>query len=80
MANEKILVVDDEVHIVELLKYNLKLEGYKVIIARNGKEAIKFATDEKPNLILLDVMLPEIDGFEVCKHLTKSKDTVTNSL
>lgn len=75
MAKEKILVVDDEVHIIELLKYNLELDGYEVIIAQTGKEAIRKASEEKPNLILLDVMLPEMDGFDVCKHLSKANDT-----
>lgn len=75
MANEKILVVDDEVHIIELLKYNLESNGYKVISAQTGFEAIKMATEKKPDLILLDVMLPEMDGFDVCKHINKSKET-----
>ncbi|MEF9933711.1 MAG: response regulator transcription factor [Clostridium sp.] len=75
MANEKILIVDDEMHIIELLKYNLESNGYKVITAQNGKEAIKIATEKVPDLILLDIMLPEMDGFDVCKHINRSKDT-----
>ncbi|KMT21422.1 response regulator transcription factor [Clostridium cylindrosporum] len=75
MANEKILIVDDELHIIELLKYNLESNGYKVIFAQTGKEAIKLATEKRPDLILLDVMLPEMDGFDVCKNINKSKET-----
>lgn len=75
MANEKILIVDDELHIIELLKYNLESNGYKVIFAQTGKEAIKIASEKRPDLILLDVMLPEMDGFDVCKHINKAKET-----
>lgn len=73
MAGEKILIVDDELHIVELLKYNLETNGYKVIYALNGKEGIASAIEKKPDLILLDVMLPEMDGFDVCKEVKKNK-------
>ncbi|MEG0371958.1 MAG: response regulator transcription factor [Clostridium sp.] len=75
MASEKILVVDDEIHIIELLKYNLEASGYKVMSAQTGKEAIKLAYEKKPDLILLDVMLPDMDGFDVCKNINKSKET-----
>lgn len=75
MANEKILIVDDELHIIELLKYNLESNGYSVISAQTGKEAIKVAAEKRPDLILLDVMLPEMDGFDVCKHINKAKET-----
>jgi two-component system alkaline phosphatase synthesis response regulator PhoP len=71
MANEKILVIDDELHIVELLKYNLETNGYKVIYALNGKDGLNLAIDKKPDLILLDIMLPEMDGFDVCKEIKK---------
>lgn len=73
MAGEKILIVDDELHIVELLKYNLETNGYKVVYALNGKEGIASAIEKKPDLILLDVMLPEMDGFDVCKEVKKNK-------
>jgi two-component system, OmpR family, alkaline phosphatase synthesis response regulator PhoP len=73
MAGEKILIVDDELHIVELLKYNLETNGYKVVYALNGKEGIALAIEKKPDLILLDVMLPEMDGFDVCKEVKKNK-------
>lgn len=74
MAGEKILVIDDELNIVELLKYNLLLSGYKVLYALNGKEGLNLAADNKPDLILLDVMLPEMDGFDVCKEMKKNKE------
>jgi two-component system alkaline phosphatase synthesis response regulator PhoP len=75
MANEKVLIVDDELHIVELLKYNLETNGYKVIYALNGKDGLDMVFDKKPDLVLLDIMLPEIDGFDVCKKMKKDKDT-----
>jgi two-component system, OmpR family, alkaline phosphatase synthesis response regulator PhoP len=65
----KILLVDDEPDILEFLKYNLLREQYLVFTASNGKEAIKVATKERPDLIVLDVMMPELDGVEVCRHL-----------
>ena len=68
MANEKILVVDDEEHIAELISYNLTSNGYKVVIANNGIDAIKLAIEEKPNLILLDLMLPLMDGNTILKN------------
>lgn len=67
--NEKVLVVDDEKPIVDILKYNLIKEGYNVLAAYDGEEAIKVAEKSEPDLILLDIMLPKIDGFSVCKRL-----------
>lgn len=71
----KILVVDDEKPIVDILKYNLEKDGYKVLIAYDGEEAIRIATSEEPDLILLDIMLPKIDGFSVCKTLRQKLNT-----
>jgi two-component system alkaline phosphatase synthesis response regulator PhoP len=71
-AAHKILLVDDEPDILEFLSYNLKKEGYNVFIALNGKEGISIAKKEIPELIILDVMMPEMDGMEVCKELRKS--------
>ncbi|MHB8171837.1 MAG: response regulator [Thermincolia bacterium] len=65
----KILVVDDEQHIAELVKFNLEKEGYQVICAHSGAEAIDRFKEETPNLIVLDIMLPEMDGLEVCRRL-----------
>lgn len=67
--NKKILVVDDEESIVTLLQYNLERSGYDVITASDGEEALKKAETEKPDLIVLDVMLPDIDGFTVTRRI-----------
>ncbi len=71
----KILVVDDENHIVELIKFNLEANGYDVASAFNGEEAIEKAKDEKPDLIILDLMLPKIDGIEVCRKIKGNSET-----
>jgi|LSQX01.3.fsa_nt_gb two-component system response regulator VicR len=71
----KILVVDDEKPIVDIVRFNLKKEGYTVIEAYDGHEAVSKALEQKPDLILLDVMLPGMDGFEVCKKLRTSIST-----
>lgn len=80
MAGEKILIADDEEHIVELLKFNLEKNGYKVIVATNGEEAIIKAKEEIPNLILLDLMLPKVDGYDVCKELRREEETQNISI
>jgi len=74
MGKPTILVVDDESHIVELVKFNLEKEGYHVITAENGKEAAEMAKMKKPDLIILDVMLPEMDGYEVCRIIQKDSE------
>lgn len=71
MSEYKILTVDDEEHILELIKFNLENSGYKVIGCGDGVEALRLAKSEKPDLILLDVMLPGIDGYDVCKEIRK---------
>jgi len=71
MADEKILVVDDEEHIQELIKFNLEKSGYKVICADNGIDAIKIAKEQLPQIMLLDLMLPGMDGLDVCKEIRK---------
>jgi len=65
----KILVVDDELHIAELIKFNLEKDGHKVVCAYNGADGLKVFEEDKPDLIILDIMLPEIDGLEVCRRL-----------
>ena len=75
MAKEQILVVDDEEDLLELISYNLKKEGYEVLCATSGEEALKEARSKQPGLILLDVMLPGLDGFEVCKILKNDSKT-----
>jgi two-component system, OmpR family, alkaline phosphatase synthesis response regulator PhoP len=64
-----ILLVDDEEDILEFLSYNLRKEGYKVITAKNGRKAIQLAREHNPRLIVLDVMMPEMDGIETCREL-----------
>lgn len=71
----KILVVDDEKPIVDLICFNLKKEGHEVIEAHDGEEAYNLALSEKPDLILLDVMLPKMDGFTVCRKLREKIST-----
>jgi two-component system alkaline phosphatase synthesis response regulator PhoP len=70
-----ILVVDDEKDIVEMLSYNLRKEGYDVVTATNGREALTQAKNRHPHLVLLDVMMPEIDGLQVMKELKRDKST-----
>jgi len=65
----KILIVDDEPDILEFLQYNLRKEGYIVITASDGEEGIRLAEREKPHLIILDIMMPKMDGVEVCRQL-----------
>lgn len=67
----KILLVDDEQDILEIVGYNLAQEGYQIITATNGKEAITKAKKELPQLIILDVMMPEMDGIEACENIRK---------
>lgn len=67
----KVLLVDDELDILEFLSYNLEKEGYEVFTARNGVEALKVAEKELPHLIILDVMMPEMDGIAACEELRK---------
>jgi two-component system alkaline phosphatase synthesis response regulator PhoP len=72
---EKILIVDDEKDIVKMLDYNLKKEGFRTVLAYDGEEALDLASREHPDLIVLDLMLPGIDGLEVCKTLKKESKT-----
>ncbi len=69
--NIKILLVDDEPDILEIIGYNLSAEGYQIITAENGIKAIKKAKKERPQLIILDVMMPEMDGIEACEQIRK---------
>lgn len=68
-SKQKILVVDDEQDIVDLISYNLNKEGYQVCTAVNGRQAIEVAKKENPDLIILDVMMPEMDGIESCRQM-----------
>lgn len=75
MAKPKILVVDDEPDVVELIEFNLRAAGYDVVSAEDGTSALKKAKEAAPDLIVLDVMLPELDGTEVCKQLRRDPAT-----
>ncbi|MDA8572766.1 response regulator transcription factor [Flavobacteriaceae bacterium] len=70
----KILLVDDEPDILEIINYNLSAQGYNVTTASNGAQAVKKAKKEKPHLIILDVMMPEMDGIEACEQIRKIPD------
>ena len=75
MAKQKILIVDDEPDVVELVQFNLKTAGFLVVTAEDGREALQTAQSARPDLIILDVMLPELDGLEVCKILRRDPAT-----
>jgi two-component system alkaline phosphatase synthesis response regulator PhoP len=75
MSKEKILIVEDEKDIVKMLEYNLQKEGFRTLSARDGEDALDMAMREHPDLVLLDLMLPGMDGLEVCKELKKEAKT-----
>lgn len=71
MADEKILIVDDEENILELIRFNLQALGYEVLTLNNGSDALNVIRQEKPKLVLLDLMLPGMDGYDICKEIRK---------
>ena len=71
MAENKVLVVEDDDNLLETIKYNLRKDGYAVVTAIDGELALEIARREKPDLIILDIMLPKLNGFEVCRILRK---------
>jgi two-component system alkaline phosphatase synthesis response regulator PhoP len=73
-AAKKVLIVDDEPDILEFLQYNLRKEGYQVVTAADGLQGIQVAEREKPNIIILDIMMPEMDGVEACRQLRSRKE------
>ena len=75
MAKGKILVVDDEIYIVHILDFSLGMEGYEVLTALDGEQAVEKARAERPDLIVLDIMMPKLDGYETCKILKAGDDT-----
>jgi len=75
IAKRKILVVDDEKELVKLVTFNLSIAGYNVLSAKNGIEALEISEQENPDLIILDIMLPRIDGWEVCRRLRQNPHT-----
>ncbi|NWF91295.1 MAG: response regulator [Syntrophaceae bacterium] len=69
MSKKKILVVDDEPDLVETVRFPLEIEGFNVLVSYNGEDALNLARKENPDLILLDLMLPKLDGYKVCRLL-----------
>ena len=74
MQKEKILVVDDEKNICDLLRMYLEKEGYAVVMAHNGIDAVNIFASENPDLVLLDIMLPQLDGWQVCREIRKTSE------
>ena len=74
MQKEKILVVDDEKNICDLLRMYLEKEGYSVVMAHNGVDAVSMFNSENPDLVLLDIMLPQLDGWQVCREIRKTSE------
>jgi len=75
--NKRILVIEDDVNALRLLEYTLEQGGYQVLTATNGLEGLKKAQDEHPDLIILDIMLPGLDGYEICHRLRQKPENVT---
>lgn len=76
MANNKILIVEDDRTLLDVVRYNLAKEGYEVHVATDGIQAIEVTQRERPDLMILDIMLPELDGFEVCRILRRKEMTL----
>jgi two-component system, OmpR family, alkaline phosphatase synthesis response regulator PhoP len=74
LSKQTILVVDDEQDLLDLIEYNLKKEGYKVLKAENGQQGIEMAKEHHPNLVLLDIMMPKMDGIQVCEKMRANPD------
>ncbi|MBM6830107.1 response regulator transcription factor [Anaerotignum lactatifermentans] len=73
--DKKVLIVDDEKNIVDIIAFNLKKEGYQVLTAADGEEGVKKTFEENPDLILLDIMMPKMDGYEACRKIREKKHT-----
>ncbi len=74
MNNGKILIVDDDTNICELLRLYIEKEGFSAVLAHDGEQAVELFNKEQPNLILLDIMLPKLDGWQVCREIRKTSD------
>ena len=74
-ASKRVLICDDDPVILRLLQVNLELEGYDVLLAHDGEHAIEVATGEKPDLVILDIMMPRLDGYQTCERLMASEQT-----
>lgn len=75
MSRKRILVVDDEIYIVHILEFTLTMEGYEVITAADGEEALRKVEEDRPDLVVLDIMMPRMDGYEVCRLLRDDEET-----
>ncbi len=75
MSKGKILVVDDEIYIVHILDFSLGMEGYEVVTALDGEQALERVASERPDLIVLDIMMPKLDGYEVCRAVKSNPAT-----
>ena len=75
MSKGKVLVVDDEIYIVHILDFSLGMEGYEVITALDGEQALERLESDKPDMIVLDIMMPKLDGYETCKALKQNPAT-----
>ena len=75
MSKGKVLVVDDEIYIVHILDFSLGMEGYEVITALDGEQALERMKSERPDLVVLDIMMPKLDGYEVCKAIKSNPST-----
>jgi phosphate regulon transcriptional regulator PhoB len=75
MANEKILIVEDDTDILEMVKYNLEKEGFRTVTTLNGVDSLRMLKTESPDLVILDLMLPGLDGLEVCKAIRRDEAT-----
>jgi CheY-like chemotaxis protein len=73
----KILVVDDEIYIVHILDFSLGMEGYEVVTALDGEQALEKLKSDRPDLIVLDIMMPKLDGYEVCKATSRTPRRAT---
>ena len=78
MSKGRILVVDDEIYIVHILDFSLGMEGYEVLTALDGEQALERLKSDKPDLIVLDIMMPKLDGYETCKRL--KADPITKDM
>jgi DNA-binding response OmpR family regulator len=74
VERKRILVVDDEIYIVHILEFTLTMEGYEVITAGDGEEALRKMEQERPDLVVLDIMMPKLDGYEVCRRLREDEE------
>ena len=75
MSKGRILVVDDEIYIVHILDFSLGMEGYEVLTALDGEQALERLKSERPDLIVLDIMMPKVDGYEVCRTIKSNPET-----